>query len=290
MSGATAAQPSKLRILLENIKFEHTIFALPFAYLGMVLARQSLPTLWEFIWVTLAMVGARTAAMSLNRYIDREFDARNPRTAMRPIPAGLLSPRSVLLMALAGLALLLISAAALNPLCLALSPIAVLALTLYSYTKRWTWLCHLALGFTDAIAPAGGWLAVRPEFTPAMLLLAAAVGVWIAGFDIIYACQDVDFDRRTGLYSIPARFGIPVALRLSSLLHMLMVVLLIGVGLLLGLSWLYYVGVGATAALLVYEHKLVPPDDLSRLDIAFFNVNSYIAGVLFIFTLASLLI
>jgi 4-hydroxybenzoate polyprenyltransferase len=285
MSGTTTAGPSKVRILLENIKFEHTIFALPFAYLGLVLATGGLPPLGLWIWVTLAMVGARTAAMSLNRYADRAFDARNPRTALRPIPAGLLSPRAVLVMGLLSLALLVVAAAALNPLCLALSPIAVLALGLYSYTKRWTWLCHVALGLTDAIAPAGGWLAVRPQFEPALLLLSAAVAVWIAGFDIIYACQDVDFDRAEGLHSIPARFGTTTALRVSSALHVAMIVLLAGLGLTLGLGPIYYAGVVATAALLIYEHRLVQPHDLSRIDIAFFKVNSYIAGVLFLFTL-----
>lgn len=277
-----------LRQTAINIKVEHTVFALPFAYLGMVLAYKQLPPLGTILLVTVAMVAARTAAMSLNRYLDRHFDARNPRTANRPVPAGELSARSVLIVGLIALAALVGAAALLNPLCLALSPIAVLALAGYSYLKRFTWLCHFGLGFTDAIAPAGGWLAVRPEFTGAMLLLAAAVGIWIAGFDLIYACQDVDFDRQEGLHSLPARFGVAAALRVSAALHVAMVGLLIGAGLLLGLGWIYYLGVAAAAALLVYEHRLINPRDLSKIDLAFFTVNSYIAGVLFVFTLASL--
>ena len=169
-----------------------------------------------------------------------------------------------------------------------LSPIAVIALTGYSYLKRWTWLCHFGLGFTDAIAPAGGWLAVRPEFSLPMILLAAAVGIWIAGFDIIYACQDYEFDRANGLHSVPARFGIPTALTIAKVCHVAMIGLLLGVGITLNLSWLYYVGVVVTIGLLIYEHSLINPRDLSKINIAFFNVNSYIAGTLFLFTLVSL--
>ncbi len=271
-----------------NIKVEHTIFALPFAYLGMVLANKTWPSWSVFLIVTVAMVAARTAAMSLNRYLDRHIDARNPRTANRPIPVGTLSANSVLAVALVALVVLVVMAALLNPLCLLLSPIAVLALTGYSALKRFTWLCHFGLGFTDAIAPAGGWLAVNPQFTLPMILLAAAVGIWIAGFDIIYACQDVEFDRAEKLHSLPARFGVPRALLVAKLCHIAMVALLLGVGVALSMSWLYYVGVAAAAALLVYEHSLINPRDLSKINIAFFTVNSYIAGTLFVFTLASL--
>jgi 4-hydroxybenzoate polyprenyltransferase len=277
-------------ILLDNIKWEHTIFALPFAYLGAVLAAGGLPRLDALVWITLAMVGARTAAMSFNRAIDARIDAANPRTAMRPIPAGRLSVRMTLIMAIAALALLVFAAAQLNPLCLLLSPIAVLALALYSYTKRFTWLCHIALGLTDAIAPAGGWLGISPTFTLPMILLAGAVAVWIAGFDIIYACQDVEFDRAHGLHSVPARFGIPAALYTSTALHILMVALLIALGWSLSLGWIYYLGVAAAAGLLVVEHRIITPKDMSRIDVAFFNVNSYIAGVLFIFTLLDALL
>jgi 4-hydroxybenzoate polyprenyltransferase len=276
--------------LLDNIKWEHTIFALPFAYLGAVLASGGLPRLDALLWITLAMVGARTAAMSFNRAIDARIDAANPRTAMRPIPAGRLSVRATLIMALAALGLLVFAAAQLNPLCLLLSPIAVIALALYSYTKRFTWLCHFALGLTDGIAPAGGWLGISPAFTLPLALLAGAVAVWITGFDIIYACQDTAFDRSHGLHSIPARFGTLAALRISTALHALMVALLVALGWSLGLGWIYYLGVAAAAGLLVIEHRIITPEDMSRIDVAFFNVNSYIAGVLFIFTLLDALL
>lgn len=273
----------------KNIVFEHTIFALPFAYLGLFLAADGWPGWSPFLWVTLAMVGARTAAMSFNRLIDARIDAANPRTAQRLIPAGKLSRTSVLVVSLVGLGILIVAAWQLNPLCLALSPIAVIALTGYSYTKRFTWLVHFVLGFTDAIAPAGGWLAVSPAFTPALLLLAFAVGIWIAGFDIIYACQDVEFDRSYGVHSIPARFGIPAALRLSQLCHVAMIGALLILGTVLGMGWLYYGGVTVATGLLIYEHRLISPHDMSKIDIAFFTVNSYVASVLFLFTLLDLL-
>lgn len=272
----------------KNIMLEHTIFALPFAYIGLFLAADGWPGWSPFLWVTLAMVGARTAAMSFNRVIDAEIDAANQRTAHRPIPSGILTRRPVLIVAFAGLALLLFSAWQLNPLCLALSPLAVVALTGYSFTKRFTWLSHFALGLTDAMAPAGGWLAVQPRFTAPMLLLAFAVCIWIAGFDIIYACQDVDFDRKHGLHSIPARFGIGAALRVSQICHGLMILALLALGLSLGMGIIYYVGVVIAAGLLIYEHSLITPHDMSKIQVAFFTVNSYVASVLFFFALADL--
>jgi 4-hydroxybenzoate polyprenyltransferase len=277
-----------LRILLDNVKFEHTIFALPFAYLGMALAAGGLPTWGQASWVTLAMAGARTLAMSLNRVIDAESDARNPRTAGRPIPRGLLSGRSVWLLAAASLVVMLISAWQLNPLCLALSPLAIIVLVVYPYTKRFTWLSHAVLGLADGIAPVGGWIAVTGSFAPEAILLGGVVAAWVGGFDLIYACQDVDFDRREGLYSVPARFGIPAALTLSVWTHVAGAALLAAVGWLMGLSWPFWAGWLITCGLLVYEHRLVKPDDLSRLDVAFFNINGYIAVVVFVFTLASL--
>ncbi len=274
----------------QNIMFEHTIFALPFAYLGLFIAAGGWPGGWPFVWVTLAMVGARTAAMSFNRVIDAHIDANNPRTAQRPIPAGRLSRRSVLLVGIGGLGVLLVAAWQLNPLCFALSPIALLALTGYSFTKRFTWLSHFVLGITDAMAPAGGWLAVDPHINAALLLLAFAAAIWIAGFDIIYACQDVTFDREHGLHSIPARFGIPAALWVAKVCHVLMVVALVALGMLRPeLGWFYGIGVVAAAGLLVYEHRLIAPHDMSKIHVAFFTVNSYIASVLFLFTLVDVL-
>jgi len=278
-----------IRILLENIKFEHTIFALPFAYLGMILAARGLPTWQQAFWVTTAMVGARTLAMSLNRLIDAEIDARNPRTAGRPIPRGLLHPRAVIWMSLGALGLFLLSAWMLNDLCFRLAPLAIVVLVFYPYTKRFTWLSHWILGLADAMAPMGGWLAVSPAFTWEGILLSAAVAAWISGFDLIYACQDVDFDRSEGLYSIPAQFGVATALNLSIAMHMVTALFLAILGLVMALGWPYWLGWLVAVALLIYEHRLVSPDDLSRLDIAFFNVNGYIAIIVFLATLAGFL-
>ena len=275
-----------VRHFLDAIKFEHTVFALPFAYVAMVLAADGWPGWHTVIWVTLAMVGARTLAMSVNRLADRFIDAANPRTARRHLPAGLLAPGHVALAAVAAGALLLVSAWMLNPLCLALAPLAVLFLVGYSYTKRFTWLSHWILGFTDGIAAAGGWIAVRAAFAPPVYVLWFALTVWIAGFDLIYACQDVDFDRRHRLHSVPARFGIPAALATARACHVVTVAAFALLGVMMGLGWLYWLGVAAVAGLLVYEHSLVSPTDLSRLDVAFFNVNGYIAVILFLAVVA----
>jgi 4-hydroxybenzoate polyprenyltransferase len=286
---------SKLRTFLNMIKFEHTIFALPFAYLGMVLAWGN----WEnanwrdFILISIAMAAARTAAMSLNRYIDRTIDARNPRTAQRPIQTGAIDANTVLFYALLSLVILGVAAWLLDPLALILFPGALLFLVGYAYTKRFTWLCHYILGFTDGLAPMGGWVAVRgsvftPDDLPAWLLL-AAVTFWIGGFDVIYACQDVEFDRKVGLYSIPARFGLKTGLRVAALSHALTVLFLIILGVTSALGWVYWLGVLAVAVLLIYEHSLVSPDDLSKLGVAFFNVNGYISVTIFIATFLAVL-
>ena len=275
-----------VRHFLDAIKFEHTVFALPFAYVAMVLAADGWPGWRTLLWVTLAMAGARTLAMAVNRLADRFIDAANPRTARRHLPAGLLTPAQVAGAAVAAGALLLLSAYMLNPLCLALAPLAVLFLVGYSYTKRFTWLSHWILGFTDGIAAAGGWIAVRATFDPPVFVLWFALTVWIAGFDLIYACQDVEFDRRTGLHSVPARFGIPAALATARACHVLTIAAFALLGWMMGLGWLYWLGVAVVAGLLVYEHSLVSPGDLSRLDVAFFNVNGYIAVILFLSVIA----
>ncbi|HEX6079989.1 MAG TPA: UbiA-like polyprenyltransferase, partial [Methylomirabilota bacterium] len=217
---------------------------------------------------------------------DRVLDARNPRTAGRHLPTGLLTPAQVGAAAAAAAALFFVSAWMLNPLCLALAPLAVLFLVGYSYTKRFTWLSHWILGFTDGIAAAGGWIAVRAAFAPPVYVLWFALTVWIAGFDLLYACQDVDFDRRHRLHSVPARFGIPAALATARACHVLTVAAFALLGVMMGLGWLYWLGVAAVAGLLVYEHSLVSPTDLSRLDVAFFNVNGYIAVILFLAVVA----
>jgi 4-hydroxybenzoate polyprenyltransferase len=269
-----------LRHVLEAIKFEHTVFALPFAYIAMVLAAGGWPGWWTVVWVTLAMAGARTCAMAANRVIDREIDARNPRTAGRHLPRGVLRAGALRGLAVGGAALMLLAAWMLNPLCLALAPLALAFLAGYSYTKRFTWASHWILGFTDGIAAAGGWIAVRGDFDPPALVLWFAVTVWIAGFDLIYACQDVEVDRAQGLHSVPARFGIAAALSLARLNHALTALALAAVGWMEGLGLLYWAGWLAVAALFVYEHSLVTPRDLSRIDIAFFNVNGYIAVIM----------
>ena len=273
--------PSAFRNFLDAIKFEHTVFALPFAYVAMVLAADGWPAWLVVVWVTLAMTGARTLAMSVNRVADRLLDAANPRTAARHLPAGLLAPWHMLFAAVVSGALLALSAWMLNPLCFKLAPWAALFLIGYSYTKRFTWTSHWILGFTDGIAAAGGLIAVRGAFELPAFVLWFALTVWIAGFDLIYACQDVDFDRRARLHSFPARFGVAPALGAARVCHLLTVAAFVLLGVATGLGWLYWVGIAVAAGLFVYEHALVSPDDLSRLDVAFFNVNGYIAVILF---------
>jgi 4-hydroxybenzoate polyprenyltransferase len=283
---------NRIRIFFDLVKFEHTIFALPFAYLGMVLAAGGWPGWGKFIWTTVAMVAARTLAMSANRLVDRELDARNPRTKNRPLPRGLISSQAVAVYAAISLIVLVVAAWILDPLCLQLLPGALVFLLGYHYTKRFTWLSHWVLGFTDGLAAPGAWVAVRGSiFTSADLpawLLLFAVTFWIAGFDLIYACQDVEVDRREGLYSIPCRFSMSLALLLARLCHLLTVILLIGVGMTMGLGWPFWAGMAAIIAMLVYEHALVSPNDLSRLDMAFFNMNGYISITVFAATVAAL--
>jgi 4-hydroxybenzoate polyprenyltransferase len=278
------------------VRFEHTIFALPFAYLGMLLAANwppapggiRLPTVGQFIWISVAMAAARTLAFAINRYADRHYDARNPRTARRPIPTGHLSPGATLGYGAVALAVLAFAAWRLNELTLKLLPGAILLLVGYSYTKRFTWLSHWVLGATDGLAPAGAWVAVRAATDLPAWLLWLAVTFWIAGFDLIYACQDTAFDRGEGLHSVPARFGNTVALQLARLNHLLTVLALAAVGNVMGLGWVYWLGLAVVGGLLVYEHSLVSPTDLSRVNLAFFNVNGYIAMTIFVTTLVAL--
>ena len=246
----------------------------------MVLAANGWPGWPIVLWVTAAMVGARTCAMATNRLVDRWIDAANPRTAGRHLPRGLLGTSDVKRLAVGGAALMFVAAWRLNPLCLALAPLALLFLVGYSYTKRFTWTSHWILGFTDGIAAAGGWAAVRARIDPPAFVLWFALTVWIAGFDLIYACQDVEFDRAHRLRSFPARFGIAAALRAAQVCHVLTALAFAALGFMLGLGVLYWIGWLAVAALLIYEHSLVSPTDLSRLDVAFFNVNGYIAVIL----------
>ncbi len=276
--------------MLDAIKFEHTVFALPFAYIAMVLAAGGWPGWRTLGWVTAAMVGGRTCAMAANRVVDRAIDAANPRTAGRHLPTGSLGVWELRFFAAAGAALLFVAAWRLNPLCLALAPLALVFLVGYSYTKRFTWTSHWILGFTDGIAAAGGWIAVRGAFDAPALVLWFALTVWIAGFDLLYACQDVDVDRAQGLHSVPARFGVGPALVTARVNHALTAAALALLGWLTGLGLAYWAGWLAVVTLLVYEHSLVSPRDLSRLDVAFFNVNGYIALIVLVSVVAGLYI
>ncbi len=272
-----------LKITLEMIKIEHTLFALPFAFLGAVLAARGLPTVQQIIWITVAMVGARSAAMAFNRLADRAIDAANPRTAMRAIPAGLLSAQFVRLFTIASAAVFFLAAYMLNNLTLILSPIALASVLLYSYTKRFTSLSHLVLGWCLSIAPTGAWIAVRGAIdSPVPLLLSLAVMLWTAGFDVIYACQDHEFDVKTGLNSVPQKLGIANALWVARMLHVGMFAALLAVYGLTGLHWLGLLGVVTTAALLLYQHSIVKANDLSRLNAAFFTTNAFVSVILFV--------
>jgi len=265
------------------IKIEHTLFALPFAFLGAVLAANGLPSAWQLLWIVVAMVGARSAAMAFNRIADRSFDAKNPRTATRAIPAGLLSVGFVWAFTLASAALFFLAAAMLNRLTLLLAPVALACVLLYSFTKRWTQFSHLVLGACLSIAPTAAWIAVRGEIGSAVpLLLSLVVLLWTAGFDVLYACQDYDFDRREGLRSIPARFGIARALWIARTLHAAAFLALIWLFLVTNLGLIAFVGVIATGALLIYQHRLVRADDLGRLNAAFFTTNAFVSVILLI--------
>ncbi|WP_305041756.1 UbiA-like polyprenyltransferase [Geoalkalibacter sp.] len=283
----------KIRTLLEMIKFSHTIFAFPFALMGVVLAsldNQAPPSIGQIFWICLAMIGARSGAMGLNRIIDAKIDAKNPRTAERHIPAGKVALREAWLFVLGAFALMLFAAWMLNPLCFTLAPVALFFLFLYSFCKRFTSLAHVVLGVCLAAAPIGAYIALRGDVSWQILALGLAVLFWVAGFDIFYALQDLEFDRAQGLHSIPARFGVERALWLTRAFHGMMVFLLLLLLIGTGLGWIYFLGVCVVAGLLVYEHLLVKPEDLSRLDAAFFNMNGYISVTIFAFTLLDALL
>lgn len=290
MESGTPTVLNKLLIIFEMIKFEHSIFALPFAYMGALLAAYGFPTLWQMFWITVAMVGARSLAMCLNRLIDKEIDARNPRTASRALPKRLLSEKEVIFFNFVSLFFFLLAVYNLAPLCRWLWPFFVLPFVIYPYTKRFTWACHFVLGFCLGLAPVGAWIAITNGATFVPFVLGLAVCFWVAGFDIIYACQDVEIDRKERLYSIPTCFGITFALRLAGILHTLSVLLLIVLGLLMKLGLVYFLGVLVVAALLFYENRLVSPDDLSGLNAAFFTMNGIISTVMFLFTLFDFLV
>ena len=284
---------SKIRHLLEMIKFSHTIFAFPFALMGATLAALANgqpPSAAQIGWICLAMVGARNTAMGLNRIIDARIDAENPRTASRQIPAGIISLKEAWIFVISSTLLLLVAAWQLNPLCFYLSPLVLAFFILYAYCKRFTSLAHIVLGICLAGAPLGAWIALRSTIEWPILALALAVLVWVTGFDIFYALQDLDFDRKKGLHSIPVRLGEKGAILLGKILHGLMVGLLLLIPQGLPLGMIYYAGIGVISLMIAWEHHLVKPGDLSKLDAAFFNMNGYISVTIFFFTLADVLI
>ncbi|WP_456154137.1 UbiA-like polyprenyltransferase [Selenihalanaerobacter shriftii] len=278
----------KIKLIMKLIKFEHTIFALPFAYMGAILAAEGIPSWSKVLWITLAMVGARSAAMAWNRLLDWKVDAANPRTESRVLPQNLLSKIEVILFIVFSLALLLVAAWQLNPLAFKLSPLAVFLLIFYSYTKRFTWLCHLVLGFTLGMAPVGSWVGVTGEISLAPILVGIAVMFWVAGFDIIYAIQDLEFDREHGLYSIPVKFGLERSLRITVAFHTITFLLFAFIGKYLTLGWLYAIGI-AIVGLLLYKENTLVKSDFDKVKFAFFNINSIVSITIFIFTLADYL-
>lgn len=284
---------NRFAVVLEMIKFEHSVFALPFALVGALLAARAghaLPTWRQILWIIVAMVGARSAAMTMNRIADVDYDGRNPRTANRALPKGELSLTFAWIFTLLAATVLVIAAWQLNSLALKLSPVALAFLFLYSYTKRFTSLSHFVLGFCLGISPAAAWIAIRGSLDWRMLILCAAVTLWVGGFDVLYACQDVEFDKSAGLYSIPKKFGIARALLIARGLHLAMIVLLVWLAWSFQLPWPAWVGIILVAALLGYEHSLVKPNDLSKMNAAFFAVNGYISLVFLLFWGAAALV
>ncbi|GIP20115.1 UbiA-like polyprenyltransferase [Paenibacillus sp. J22TS3] len=284
----------KTVIFLNMIKFEHTVFALPFAFMGALLGSVAvnghLPSWAQIGWVLLAMFGARSAAMGLNRLIDRVSDKKNPRTAGRAIPAGLLRISEVVIFVIVSFILLFWAASELNPLSVKLLPIAVFMLVIYSYTKRFTWLCHVVLGLTIALAPLGGWVAVTGVVDASAIVFYLTITFWVAGFDIIYACQDMEFDRKEGLFSIPARFGIANSLKIARTFHIITAIGFVALFQMTHLGWWYVTGMIIAYLILFYEHAIVSPKDLSRLQTAFFLMNGVLSIVVFSFTLVDLLV
>jgi 4-hydroxybenzoate polyprenyltransferase len=280
----------RLVLYLRMIKFSHSVFALPFAFTGALFAAGGVPSWDQIFWIALAMVGARSGAMGMNRIIDRHIDAANPRTVSREIPAGKIRLTDAILFTVLSFAVMMYAAWKLQPLCFYLSPLAIAILTLYSWTKRFTWGSHFVLGLAIAGAPLGAWIAVTGSFSWTILPLCIGVVFWLAGFDVLYALQDIDFDRSYGLHSIPQRFGIASSIMIARACHVITWILLAWTGHIFGVNDVYWIGLLIIAGLLVYEHALIKPDDLSKLDFAFFNMNGYISVTIFVATLLDLFI
>lgn len=281
---------NKIKVYLEMIKFQHSIFALPFAYLGAFLAEKKIPNFMIILWITIAMVGARSFAMALNRLIDIDIDRRNPRTANRALPKGLLSIQNVIVFSLFSLTIFLIAVYQLAPVCRYLWPLVVIPFVIYPYTKRFTWLSHFVLGLCLGLAPIGAWVAITNRISLEPVIIGIAVLCWVAGFDIFYALQDIDFDRKNNLYSIPAKFGIRNSLVLTKILHTSSVILLIWAGIKLNLGIFYFTGVTISGILLAYENLIIKHDDLSKLNMAFFTMNGVISVIMFSFALIEIIL
>ena len=284
-----ASAGRKLALFVDAIKFHESIFALPFAYTGMILAADGLPALDKFVWISVAMVGARTVGMAANRIIDRYIDARNPRNASRHLPTGKLSVRDMTLLTLVALVVFVFAADMLNPLALALSPVAIAYLIFYPYTKRFTWASNLLLGWALAIAPTAAWVGVTGSLAWQPVLLSLGVALWAGSFDILYHTQDYDFQKREGLHSVATRFGIIGAFRFARIMDGLALIALLALGLWMSLNWTYYIGLALAAGFLIYKHRLVSPDDLSKLGMAFFRINAYVSTTMLAATLIALL-
>ncbi|MDI6890128.1 MAG: UbiA-like polyprenyltransferase [Thermodesulfovibrionales bacterium] len=275
----------KIVLYLRMIRFSHSVFALPFAFTGAIMAAEGIPSLGKIVWITVAMVGARSGAFGLNRIIDRKIDQANPRTRSRELPMGIITLSQAVLFTVVALTIFVLAAYMLNPLCLKLSPVALAILFIYSYTKRFTWASHFVLGLALSAAPLGAWIAVRGTFDLEILPMGIAIVFWLAGFDTLYALEDIEFDKSYGLHSIPKRFGVKKALILARIFHLMTFLMLVFTGMLFKLGIFYWIGITVVAGLFIYEHSLVKEDDLSRLDMAFFNMNGYISMTVFVFTL-----
>ncbi len=279
---------TRLRTYGELVMFSHTLFSVPFGLIAMLLAAGGFPSAWVFTWILVALISARTAANALNRLVDRKIDARNPRTSGRHLPMGVINPLEVVILILACLLVLTVAAFMLNPLCVILLPVPLFAFFLYSFTKRFTWTCHIILGAACGGAPVGAWMAVKGNISWVSLILGAAVTFWVAGFDIIYGAQDRDFDEDEGLFSIPVVFGVKKALGISAVFHAVTMLLLFYVKVLAGLGWLYGAGLLLTAGLLFYEHVIVSPDNLKNVTIASYSINQIVSMVILVFTAADI--
>ena len=280
----------KVSNYLSLIKFSHSIFALPFAFTAALIAAGGIPSVYQVFWITVAMVGGRSGAMGMNRIADRKIDALNPRTKDRELPKGTVKTREAVVFTAISFAVLLLAAYRLNPFCFKVAPFVLLVLVGYSYTKRFTWLCHIVLGIALALAPLGAWIAVRGTFNPEVLPLCFAVMFWVAGFDTLYGLQDMDFDKKQGLCSIPSIFGVRASLWIARLFHIITIGLLLSLIPIFNLSNFYLFGILIASGLMLYEHSLVKPSDLSKLNIAFFNMNGYISITVFVFTLVNYII